>query len=280
MIEILPKDFHDALFRLDHAIKFSSAQGMREATSAETIAVLETIDGLRYHCLKLGLKETEDHCDKLNNWLKDPSYHRFPPGDAIPASSFQYIYRALAGIAAKLSKELDMIRFAGIPANLVQLFEQDALFGEQVNKAFRSDAPGIRSAATDIRDAGNCLAADLNTAAVFHLMCAVEQGLRKLADDLQVVAVKQTVPIELATWNEIITELQKKVDERVSRSDSEGQRTLDSYSALLLEFRAIETFWRNKVMHVRATYTAGEAEMAKNHVERFMKRLADREALE
>ena len=280
MTEILPNDFYDAIHRLDHDIKFSSEQATREATSAETAAVLKTIDDVRYHCLKLGLKESEDHCDKLNNWLKDPSYHRFPPGGAIPPSGFQYIYRALEGIAAKLRLELTMIRFAGIPENLVQFFEQDALFGEQVNKAFQSETPGIRSAATDIKEAGNCLAANLNTAAVFHLMCAVEQGLRRLADDLQVPTVKQTVPIELGTWNEIITECQKKVDERVSRSDAEGQRKLDFYSALLLEFRAIETFWRNKVMHVRADYTATDAKMAKAHVERFMKRLAAREALD
>src|ERR1039457_4767915 len=104
MTEILPNDFHDSIHRLDHDIKFSSEQGTREATPDETAAVLKTIDGVRYYCLRLGLKESEDQCDKLNNWLKDPSYHRFPSGGAIPSSGFQYIYRALEGIAAKLRK--------------------------------------------------------------------------------------------------------------------------------------------------------------------------------
>ena len=84
MTEILPKVFHDALHRLSHDIKFSAERGTREATSSETVAGLETIDDVRYHCLKLGLKESEGQCDKLNNWLKDASYHLFPPGGKIP----------------------------------------------------------------------------------------------------------------------------------------------------------------------------------------------------
>jgi hypothetical protein len=73
------------------------------------------------------------------------------------------------------------------------------LFGHAVHDAFPS-------ARQDIKDAGNCLALDLSTAAVFHLMQVAEHGLRTLAWDRRVRVTKG--PIQLTNWEDIIKELE------------------------------------------------------------------------
>ena len=55
-----------------------------------------------------------------------------------------------------------------------------------------------------IKAAGNCIAADLNTAAVYHLMCVIEIGIRDLARLLKVKKVKTHVPIEFGTWTKLL----------------------------------------------------------------------------
>jgi hypothetical protein len=90
-----------------------------------------------------------------------------------------------------IEKELAQRKLVFIPPNLVEYLEQEKLFGDAVYENF----PSARG---DIRDAGNCLAAGLNTAAVFHLMRVVELGLRALAKKLHVKKVKKTCQWNLA----------------------------------------------------------------------------------
>src|SRR5260370_39367810 len=72
----------------------------------------------------------------------------------------------------------------------------------------------IPTARQDIRDAGNCLAFELHTACVFHLMRAAEHGLRTLARRLRVVVFHNKRPsaLEEAEWNKIIDAVKVKVD--------------------------------------------------------------------
>src|SRR5208282_2687692 len=76
-------------------------------------------------------------------------------------------------IVTRISHKLDFCHFIYIPSAKTKFFEPLELFGNKVYQNFKS-------ARTEIKDAGNCLAADLNTAAVFHLMRASEFGLRAL----------------------------------------------------------------------------------------------------
>jgi hypothetical protein len=93
-------------------------------------------------------------------------------------------------------------KFVLIQPGREKLVANSSLFGVDVTKAFPS-------ARTDIQEVGNCLAVDLNTAAVFHLMRVVECGLRALARHLKVKIKK--VPLEYAEWGRIIQEIDAKV---------------------------------------------------------------------
>ena len=76
-------------------------------------------------------------------------------------------------------EELAYRKFAFIKPSLSAYFEQEQLFGKDVHEK-------IPKARQDIKESGNCLAAELHTAAVFHLMRVAEHGLRKLARRLRV----------------------------------------------------------------------------------------------
>jgi len=170
-----------------------------------------------------------------------------------------------------IASELDETTLAYIPSALADLFERDgdkALFGDDVHQHFKS-------ARAEIRDAGNCLAAGLNTAAVFHLMRVIELGMRALAKQLRVAKARGDVPLELATWEAVIQALEAKTSGRFPRTQK-GQRDLDFYKGLLIDFRAFKDFWRNKVMHARIDYDQDTARSAFDHVRAFMRRLATR----
>jgi hypothetical protein len=180
--------------------------------------------------------------------------------------------KALISANLAILTDLDNVKMAYIPANRVEFFEQKKLFGNTVFRAF----PEARE---EIKDAGNCLAADLNTAAVFHLMRVVELGLRELAARLKAKALikklKQTkIPIDLGTWEEIITTLEKKLDDlRLLTRSHKREQKIEICLELLKEFRSIKDLWRNKVMHTRAIYDAKQAESAFEHVRNFMQKL-------
>ena len=158
-------------------------------------------------------------------------------------------------------------KLAFISPERAELLEQEALFGERVRQAFPS-------ASSEIKAVGNCLAADLNTAAVFHLMRVVEIGLRALAKKLHVAKVRKNVPLERGTWGDVIQALQARIGGGFNKT-RKGQRDSDFYNGLFIEFRAFKDLWRNKVMHTRMDYDEQAARAAFEHVRSFMQRLAD-----
>jgi hypothetical protein len=171
-------------------------------------------------------------------------------------------------------------RFLQVDSRFIGYVDHPHLFGESVNNAFPSAAP-------DIREAGNCLAADCNTAAVFHLMRAVEWGLRAFAWDLGLLSIAQRrkkggtvkyVPLPYSDWEHILAQLQVKVDAKITalRPGNKKQELQEFYYPALQDIRGIRDAWRNHVMHTRREYTSKDAEAILEHVRRLMVTLASR----
>ena len=175
--------------------------------------------------------------------------------------------------------DVERCSFLRVPVSLRRYVDNDTLFGSSVATAFPS-------ANMDLRAAGNCLAADCNTAAVFHLMRAVEWALRALGTHLgfrQLRAQKKSgkrkyVPISHLEWEKVIDQLQLRVDRRVEkmRPGKRKQGIQQFYYPLLQEIRAIRDAWRNHVMHSRSEYSGADALAIMGHVERLMVTLATR----
>lgn len=150
-----------------------------------------------------------------------------------------------------------------IDTEFTDFAENDLLFGQRVNDGFPSAIP-------DIKESGNCLAAGNTTAAVFHLMRVAEYGLRALAQDRR-IKIPKNKPLDLATWDEIIKQLETAEDAIRSFPRTEAREAqLVFYHGALMEFKRFKNKFRNRIMHTRVSYDKDQAKSAFAHVKDFM----------
>jgi hypothetical protein len=184
-----------------------------------------------------------------------------------------------AQIAARLEHDLvdgTMNReFLWIAADREKLIDQEDLFGDLVSRKFPS-------AVADIREAGNCLAAECPTASVFHLMRTAEIGLRALARDREIAFPDK--PLELKEWGEILPNLDSKVakmrEESVKKwTDAQIKEIqVRFYGEVSQELRVFNEAWRRHLAHARedAFYDRDYAADVMKHVKKFMHKLASK----
>ncbi len=178
---------------------------------------------------------------------------------------------SLKEIRNDLTIRLSHLKFAYIPSPNDKYFEQDKLFGEKVYDHFDS-------ARLDIKDAGNCIAAELYTAAVFHLMRVAEFGLRYVADKLNVELFDKgnPRPIEYATWDKVLQGIQGKIKlirEKQSHGPQKNEE-LQFYSNAGENAMFIKDLWRNDASHTRKRYNEQEALGVFTRIKDFMVGLA------
>ena len=189
---------------------------------------------------------------------------------AIEDANYSGIENSFRLIVTRISYKLDFCHFIYIPNGKTKYFEQLELFGDMVYQKFKS-------ARAEIKDAGNCLAADLNTAAVFHLMRASEFGLRALAQHLD--AIPRKWPIEFSQWSDVIKDIVTKLEPKTfdivqMTRGHDKDAALELYSGLLADVRHLKVT-RDRVMHTRESYDEKTALSVFDDVEKFMRRLAD-----
>jgi hypothetical protein len=179
-----------------------------------------------------------------------------------------------------LIAELGKRKFLYVSPDRTDYVDSEALFGDQVRD-------GFPSAAFDIRESGNCMAAECHTAAVFHLMRAVEWGLRSLATDLGIRRLRchnkktgkvRYTPLPWAVWEDIINKIKSRIADRISRAQrgSKKQEYQEFYSPALDNIERFKDAYRNHVMHTRRDYLRGEASVIFDQAQYFMRRLASR----
>lgn len=172
----------------------------------------------------------------------------------------------LDAIDVSFKTTLDREWYLKIDPSRVAYYEQDALLGNAVAGAFAS-------ARYDIREAGNCIATERYTAAVFHLMRAVEWALRSFCIHLGFTVLRpKNKPVAHGTWDEILQEVKTKIDEkfRPIPAGPEKQADQEFYYSIHQDIGGIRDAWRNHVMHTRQEYTAEDAIAILGHVRRLM----------
>jgi hypothetical protein len=148
-------------------------------------------------------------------------------------------------------------------------FEQERLFGDAVYETFEK-------ARQDIKDSGNCLAAGLSTACVFHLTRVAEFGLRHIAAKVGVKLKDKgkPQPIEYATWDKVITAIQIKIkDARQLPQGPQKIRRLAFFSDAAEQCSYIKDLWRNEVSHTRKRYNENEALRVMQRIRDFLQLL-------
>jgi hypothetical protein len=194
----------------------------------------------------------------------------------VTTRNYSEIAESLRMILLKTHDELNIRSFAYIPIDKAQFFEQYALFGDAVKEKSSDEINA------EIRTAGNCLAAELNTAAVFHTIRTAEMGMRRLASRLRVIPCRDSkrIKIEDATWNELIAPINNKIESEKQKPPAE--RKLKShfrdYEILVGQLNRLKDD-RNEVMHTHGDYKGSEALGVFERVRDFMQRLAKRISL-
>ena len=176
----------------------------------------------------------------------------------------------LSQLIGHIVEELKDRKFIKVCDDAESYVDNGKLLGDQVSKAFPS-------ASAELREAGNCLAVECHTAAVFHLMRAVEHGLRALADAVGISSGGQ-VPISHEEWNPIIERIDKTWQKEVegwSRS-VELSNARAFFGRAVSDLKAFKDAVRNMTMHTRKSYNRHEALGVLNRVDGWFKTLAAR----
>jgi hypothetical protein len=147
--------------------------------------------------------------------------------------------------------------FFYVPSHRAKHYEQEDALSENAKQKFPS-------AAQEIRLAGNCLSAGMDTASVFHCMRAVEVGLGALAKDVNKA-------FDIQNWQNIINEIEAAVKEEGKKKNSAAKSArLKFLSQATAESAHFKDGWRNHVMHRRETYDEAQALIVMDHVRRFI----------
>ena len=162
--------------------------------------------------------------------------------------------------------ELRSIQFLFMPADHAKYY--DLVLQSTVTVAFPL-------ASKELVAAGNCLAASLYTACVFHSMRAAEIGVRVLGMTLGVSFPDK--PIELAEWQTILEQSEKKIREMQHLQPKQHKdEELNFYSQAAMQFIFFKDAWRVRVAHARETYEELAATRVFAHTLEFFEVLATR----
>jgi hypothetical protein len=263
--------FYDISTELDRVICELGAEiDVRgaDARIAKTTAdyFCKTLARLNTHCERLNLYRSKDSITDLLFSVKTLDERML---DTIGSVRTQILRLRTA-----ISRDLDERVFLSLHVSDIKYFEQEQLFGPEVFNNFPS-------AHHDVTEAGNCYATGRYTACVFHGMRVIEKGLHALVRDLNrrfgtnVVFNKD---IEYVNWGNIIDKLESEIRGLLqpSKQPRLAPDDLQFYSQTATEFVYFKNAWRDDVSHSRSEYDENEAKSVMNHVEAFMKQLAER----
>jgi hypothetical protein len=191
-----------------------------------------------------------------------------------PNADVSKVESELRRVRETVQTDIALRKFVLIAEDRAVYVDGNNLFGGEVANSFPS-------AAMDIQEAGNCLAVERTTAAVFHSMRAVETALRVLAKEAHLAS---DGPIERQQWGQIIgllerrIEFMKKAPQTHWPSVEIKEAQVRFYTEAYIEFRSINDAWRKHVSHARADsfYSREQALSIFTHSGEFMRILARR----
>ncbi len=157
--------------------------------------------------------------------------------------------------------ELKLTRCFIFSDHSADLYEpSEPLFGKAVDDAFPSSA-------SDISEAGKCMALERWTASVMHIMRALEPGLLALQSTVNVNVPKEQ-------WQGVIDQIENKIKEINKSNSATGDEKWFSEAAT--QFKWIKNAWRNYAMHLHEKYDEERATEIFNSTRALMRHLATR----
>ncbi len=207
------------------------------------------------------LKEIKSIANRLGWYSVEYHFNRIEDTIECREASAATMFPLLSELAHRINNDLSDTKFLIIHRDVFQLYGQvQPIFGENVEYKF----PQVSE---DISEAGKCIALNRYTAAVFHLMRAMEAALKVLGIKLNVTVVdKDNVDLE---WGKILSNLSSQI-EYMPKGEPK-QRWSSAFSLLL----HAKTAWRNPTMHPKQTYTKEQAKEIFAATRSFMNSLTE-----
>jgi hypothetical protein len=183
--------------------------------------------------------------------------------------SFQWLKDKLASIADISRKEMRAPIFLCLDKEKARYFtskDQPYLFGKQVHDNFPSTYG-------DVFEAGACLATARPTAAVFHLMRALEIGLQALGAVFD-------VSLDHTNWGKALDQIESRIREMHKepkwKAIPECKALQEFYSQVASHFGILKDAWRNYTAHARGVYSEDRAALIYENTKAFFEMLATR----
>lgn len=177
------------------------------------------------------------------------------------AKSYKELGHRSGILRARIQDELSQFCLLSITSEKAAYYNNLVPFGNQVSDFFTL-------AIKDIEEASKCLALDRGTAAVFHLMRVMEEGLKALARLLGISYAP--------SWESYIRQIADRISQKHRRKGVRWKRDEAFFKEILGNLESIKMAWRNPTMHIVRQYDIEEAEQIFAAVRLFMGRLAGR----
>lgn len=165
----------------------------------------------------------------------------------------------MAALGDRLDDDLNAQWFLHVPDHLAQLYRSSDPFGDEVAKAFKPSRD-------DIEAAGKALALGLGTAAVFHLMRAMEAAVGRLCAELEINNVERE-------WGKLLSDIGDKIKGMPKATEYEKKKK-NQWSECHANLFHVKQAWRNDTMHPRQSYQPDEAKEVFEATRVFMKHLS------
>lgn len=235
-----------------------------------TTNLVEPLDALIGTCNDMRLLVSGQQARRLKGIVvefveKFPSLERDHCEGALDA-----IENSVRHVELTVEDELSFKAHLELSADQAALYEIASPFGDAASLAFPS-------AGLDIEEAAKCLALDRATACVFHLMRAVEVGLRALGKSLKDPALD---PARNPSWESILRKCRTQVDLPLAKRCEEWRADDAFFSEATANLTVVKNAWRNRTVHPGKSYDPERATEVFLAVKAFMRHLATKLAEE
>jgi hypothetical protein len=202
------------------------------------------LEPLRHECAQIGLEVAVQQIIRFH--------------DIEPAWPVRNVCVMVASLRQAILDHLLSRQFLYVPPALAEHYQPAPFWADVVGK--------FPMAVDDTEAAGKCLAVGQGTACVFHLMRAMEVGLKALAENLEIPYAP--------SWESYLRQINDRVHKKPKLKSVEWKRDESVYLELAGDLSAVKMAWRNPTMHVQRSYDVEQAGEIYLAVRRFMQDLA------
>jgi hypothetical protein len=143
-----------------------------------------------------------------------------------------------------------------------------------IDAAALAKLPGIED---DLEEASRCVSAGRPAAAVFHLMRVMELAIRTWASALRIPRTRLNTggtSLRERMWTDIVNELGDQICDLPDQSVADlGMKQAEQ--TILASLKQVGHSWHHPSMHPASKYTATQAATILEHVEEFLRLLAE-----